>query len=255
MRGLLAFVAFGLAASTTLTAGEVKQVVRVHLSGQTGLKPKIEGPEKDALHGRFEQPAKASALEAERLEKEIRAQHGKDRERWPLDKRTLLDQAEQVAGDARTKYLYAAADQESIDGTIWDLTKEADKKEGLALVSNPDEADLLVKVIGRRGSGMLKISVCLEIAPGARLDKDALAAQEITWPWSGARGAGVGPGGVTRVDVLHAYSREEPFWRVEVEGKGAAKKYAGYFGAKMLEKFAEMNSKALDAARTSVSTP
>lgn len=55
--------------------------------------------------------------------------------------------------------------------------------------------------------------------------------------------------------MLHSYSQEEPFWRVEIDGNGGAIKWAGYWGGIALDKFVEVNSKALDAARRAVSTP
>jgi hypothetical protein len=237
-------VALTAAAATTLSAGDVKQVVRVHVTGGPPIESGVAGAEWGSLNKQLEQASDAAEEAAKQLEKELKAQHGKNRAQWPPERLAEMEKAEAASGDAKTKALYPAVRQEDIDGTLWDMTKELDKKERLVLVSNPDEADLIVRILGRRSPRALKLAALLEIAPGPRLDKAALASQKISWPWlsSGARG-------VPSVNVLRAYRPDQPFWRVEVSGDGAAKKFAGHWGAVWLDKFAEMNTKAFDAAR------
>lgn len=175
----LTVAALSLAAAAPAPAQEPLKVNVT--SAQVEKRKAVQGPEREAL------AAKADVARKERkdLEKQLKQQLGKKKEQWPEDKQDLLEVAREKEALANADYEYATAklDPKGLSDSGQDIRESlagkgmSGVKENVSIVSTPDEADLIVEVVGRRGEktmpGQLRNDqyfVCFTIAPGPGLD-------------------------------------------------------------------------------------
>jgi hypothetical protein len=114
--------------------------------------------------------ATKSALKAKRdetrearkaAEKRIKDQHGKKRESWPAEQDDELYRLEEAEALAEADYEYRRIDPKGLADSVKDITESfqgkglAGRKERIALVGSPGEADLVVEVAARRSGKTL----------------------------------------------------------------------------------------------------
>jgi len=162
---------------------------------------------------------KARQAEADRkakdLEKQLKAQYGKDEFEWPPEKRMELLKAQGAGLDTMGEY--DKATPKDVSDSIQDLTGAATGKPGDGLlhpVASPQEADLVVEVMGRRSEkaepmvGLAaKYGLLLRVGPGGKLDPARLDNVKVFWldSW-----------GPASVNEVHRYSSQEPYWTLEI---------------------------------------
>jgi hypothetical protein len=95
--------------------------------------------------------SEASWKSAVDLDKSLRKQFGKDRAKWPADQLNqwyeTYDAAGKVWGEA---YYYARPAAEKAD-SVADFQKRLNKKKWVTLAAKPEDADLIIEVMGRKG--------------------------------------------------------------------------------------------------------
>ena len=251
MRSRMVLPLLVLAATSAVITGTVaaeKEAFTVYVSARRGAQPP---PPEEAKALKKELEAKVSeAHEAfKALEKEFKRQYGKKPAAWPAEKQAQHDETWNGYGEALYALNYLDLKQQEIEDSVQDV-KDAIAGKGLPRakrwvrqVDGPEEADLLVEVLGRRSEGMLGASVkylCIRLSPGPRLDPKALS--------------GVGPRGRPpfEVVVLHRYTADGPFWKLEVEARTMLWGLAAEGAARVIDEFVKENYDGLMSSRTNV---
>jgi hypothetical protein len=116
------------------------------------------------------------------LEKQIKDQHGKQRDLWPPEKEEEFSAAEQAEAVARVDYEYIKVEPNKLKDSVKDIAESfqgkgmAGKKD-VALVASADEAKIVVEVQGRRSEKTLPTQikpdwcfVLFTIGPGGKTD-------------------------------------------------------------------------------------
>lgn len=167
--------------------------------------------------------AKARQAEAGRkakeLEKQLRAQYGKDEDKWPPNKHVELLGLEAEASGAMGAVPaaeFASASAKDLADSAQDLTLAAAGSHGhgmLHVVSKPADAGLVVEVVGRhsiRGdSDALTVDTfgfILRVTPIAHAEVSDIDAIGVWSP----------PILEAEVSELHDFSAAEPYWELEV---------------------------------------
>jgi hypothetical protein len=123
-----------------VTAAEVTDIVKIDKATETRLL--------DAI--------KAARQKRKDLDKALKAQHGKKRDSWPPEIQDQMDDAEEAEALAEADWAYRKVKPEGLSDTADDIRKSivgdgmAGKKDHIALVTSPAEAQLIVEVNGRR---------------------------------------------------------------------------------------------------------
>jgi imidazolonepropionase-like amidohydrolase len=226
MKGLttLSIVALGVALPLCAGAAPVRVYVRPGTPAAGVAATKSAEKEGEAARKTAEQAR-------ESLEKALSARHGKRRENWPADAKAQLDEAWRKEMDAVIAHQAIKTDAKAHADSVDDLTKafaeEIKRAPHLALANSPDEADLTVEALARRGKTSIPAATYMyyvKVTPGAAWKADRLAGK--TFGQVGvkdARGNARLDGGVV---TIHSYSEAEPFWTLEVFQKGSS-----YFGS------------------------
>jgi hypothetical protein len=165
-----------------VTAAEVQDVVKIDKTTEKRLQAAI----KEARQKRKD------------LETALKAQHGKKRETWPPEAQDAYDEAEEAEALANADYAYRKVKQEGLADTAEDIRKSivgdgmAGKKEHVTLVTNRDDAQVIVEVNGRRSGysgtqgGLLAVRddqywISVLVKPGPKLTAERFAAVPRTY--------------------------------------------------------------------------
>ena len=180
----------------------------------------------------------------------MKQQFGKKREQWPADTRAAVEKAEERSAQALLKLQYLDSDPIGARDSVEDVRKSlagkgtAGVKEHVQDVATPEEADLVVEILGRRSAkgapepGLIAALddyyVWLRISAGGRTDPARLGQVPLTWP------------GTAR--LVHSWTDAAPWWELEVmrEGRWAN---VGNEVSRILNNFADKSSSAIVAAR------
>ena len=246
MRHALAVAGLALALATPAVAGEP---LAVHVTSSTPMSPTKAMQE--------ELRAKKDALRTTHtnMDEAYRKQYGKDPESWPADKREELLAARDAFFEAQTDWFYSIdLKQKDIDDSVREVAQALEKTQ-VKLATRPEEADLVVQVVGRAkvthegwgGQGTVAAQLVLRVGPGGRMDPGALARSEVLWNdrqtfWK-----------KSDTSIVHRFSEDAPYWLL-ISTKPGAMFMASYKGvakqaAEVIEKFGLENAPKVDAAR------
>lgn len=212
--------AFALGAgllSSALTPGDASTgTLRVYV-GAAKLQPRE--PDK-ATKQELKVKAEAASKARRDLEKEIKSQYGKKREAWPPDRQEAVLAAEEAASQAGAAYHYLKVDPKALADSAEDIRKKlagkgmlSREKKNVVQVATPEEADLVVEIVGRRSEKVLPTDlraayywICFTITGGGKLDPSRLA--RIPRDWMRSKWG-------RNSWKIQSYSPETPFWKLE----------------------------------------
>jgi hypothetical protein len=228
-----------LIASTPMfvAAMEDQDALRIYVTGKTGL-PTLSDDEREARSKELRAKSEEAKDASKELEKTLKKQHGKKRDKWPADAQRQLEDSEKAAAAALHEWHYGTNQQQDIDDSVKDLEKQLDKKKILKQVPSAENADFVVEVAGRtvRGNPLLFVKV----SPGGRLDAAMMADRDLEWHNTFT----------SKVVELHSFTREAPYWELEFEGEGVRWLHAAQRAAGAIDKFAKENYDSLITCRT-----
>lgn len=222
--------------------------IAIHLFTADAKRP--EGEDKKARQQELRVQADAARDELKALEKDVKQQFGKKREQWPADKRAAVEKAEEKSAQALLKLRYLDADPAGARNSVEDVRESlagkgtAGVKEHVQDVAKPEEADLVVEILGRRSqkgapepgltAALDDYFVWMRISAGGRTDSARLGQVPLTWP------------GTAR--LVHSWTDAEPYWELEVtrEGRWAN---VGNEVSRVLNNFGDKSSQAIASAR------
>jgi hypothetical protein len=249
MRHAYAFATFALALAVALPA-VAGEPLAVHVTGSTPKSPSKAAQE--------ELRAKKDALRTawKDLDEALRKQHGKNPEAWPAEKRDELQVAHDAFFEAQTDWFYSIdLKQKDIDDSVREVTQALSEKTQLKLATRPEDADLVVQVVGRAevthegwgGQGTVAAQLVLRVGPGGRVDTPALAKSEVVWNdrqtfWK-----------KSDTSTIHRFTEDAPYWLL-ISTKPGAMFMASYKGvakqaSEVIEKFGIENATKIEAAR------
>lgn len=236
---------FAVTATTWLAANEAKkEAIGVYVVGK-----KLDGAQQAPLRQELEAKISETKGVMDRLETGLKKTYGKKEANWPADKRTEYEGASEQYAEAVYLLKYREVTQQDIDASVEDLktalTGKALPREGtvVRLIDSPEEAHLFIEVLGRRSEDMSLKYVCLKLSAGRKLDPGNLAKIEVTWPADRAP---------RRYTLVHRYSAEEPFWKLEVVASGFPLPWRQPAGeaSRVINDFSNQNYDALISARS-----
>lgn len=152
----VASLALLLAATAPDVSAEAvgQDTIAIHLFTADAKRP--EGEDKKARQQELRVQADAAPDEQSALEKDVKQQFGKKREQWPADKRAAVEKAEEKSAQALLTLRYLDADPAGARDSLQEVRKSlagkgtAGVKEHVEDVAKPEEADLVVQILGRR---------------------------------------------------------------------------------------------------------
>ena len=149
----VASLAFLLAATVPDISAKRSGRIAIHLFTADAKRP--EGEDKKARQQELRVQADTARDELKALEKEGEQQFGKKREQWPADKRAAVEKAEEKSAQAfaaATLDADPAGARDSVEDVRESLAGKgtAGVKEHVQDVAKPEEADLVVEILGRR---------------------------------------------------------------------------------------------------------
>lgn len=216
MRKATLALALGVVALCLPGPAGAQEALRVYVGAA-----KVEPTQPDkATKEKMKSAAEAADKARKELEKKLKDQLGKKREQWPAEQQDQLINAEEEAYKAAAAYHYLKLDPKAINDSSEDIKKKlagkgmmSAQKKHVVQVASPEEADLVVEVVGRRSSKTLPTYlrpdnywVCFTIAAGGKLDPARLGSIPRNWrkqKWT------------STAWKLHSYSAEEPYWTFE----------------------------------------
>ena len=189
------------------------------------------------------------------LSESLRKQFGKKLEAWPAEKQEEYRVAHDAFFEAQTDWFYSInLKQKDVDDSVRELTEAIQERNVARIATTPEDADFVVKVVGRAkvtnqdwGQNGVAAELALRVEPGARMDPAALAKSGAAWStkekfWS-----------KTDVQSVHTFTAEAPYWLLIAQKPGAAwmASYKGVakFAAEAIGTFATENADKLASSR------
>jgi hypothetical protein len=211
-----------------------------------GVVPAVDSAKKKELQKELSQKAKVAKDQKKALEKQLKAELGKDKDKWPPEKQEELRQAEDVEKMILMELESLDLKQKDLDDTAEDIKRSiqgegmAKAKKHIRLVEAAEGAALRVEVMGRRkegSGGLVACATCyyyvyLKITPGVGFNAE-------TFSQIAPKG-----GFLDNVRRIHQYRADEPFWIIEAGNTGRWGNAANQ-GAGALNDFIEENMSAL----------
>jgi hypothetical protein len=194
---------------------------------------------KKTLRKDLEKKYSEAKKQKKELEKQLKAQFGKDKKMWPLETQQKFKQAEDLERMVTVEFVALENTQKDLDDTVADMKRTIlgegvpKPKKYLNLVGTPEEADLVVEVMSRKREGVPGLVACvdctyfvyLKVTPAVEIDTTKLG---MVVPENF---------GVRRI---HQYRSDEPFWIIEASSL-ARWGHAANQAAGALNKFVEEN--------------
>jgi hypothetical protein len=188
------------------------------------------------------------------LEESLKKQFGKKQEAWPADKQAEYRAAHDAFFEAQTEWFYSIdLKQKDVDDSARELTEALAEKKLVRIAASTEDADFVVKVIGRAkvtnqdlGNGVAA-EIALRIEPGARMDAAGLAHSGAAWNtkekfWS-----------KSDTQSVHTFTAEAPYWLLISQKPGSAwmasYKGAAKVAADAIGEFATLNADKLASSR------
>jgi hypothetical protein len=242
-RGLRTALAAAVAAGVCAPAADAQQALNVFVTQSREVR-KVRGEEKKALEREL-RPKINAAREAKKLtEKDLKEKHGKKKDEWPEAARDEYQRVEDEYAAAVAALEYVSVDPRETEDSAQDIRESlagkglAAVKKAVNIVSDVEQADLVVEVVGRRGEKTLPTQlrndmyfVAVKISPGPGLDKRRMA--QVPRKWTGSRFGGW-------VSKIHTATEEEPWITLEAYGEQRWSN-AGNNAAGAVNKFIEDN--------------
>jgi hypothetical protein len=239
----------GVACLAALSGGVQGQDLGVYVAAAKENKPDRAAIDKAKAE------SEALVKQRDALEADAKSRFGKKKEQWPADVRAAAEDAASAVTRAAFEYNYVTSidtPQKDIDSSAEGIREKLLKKKGIHLAERPEDADLVVEVLGRMTLAREKavVAIGLRLAPGGRLDPAALdRVGTIVW-----KGAGGFMKSNAEADSWHDYKAGEPYWYVEIThpsgmfGGAVFGKCEGH-AATSLEAFAKERGASLLACR------
>jgi hypothetical protein len=189
------------------------------------------------------------------LEESLKKQFGKKQEAWPADKQAEYRAAHDAFFEAQTEWFYSIdLKQKDVDDSARELSDALAEKKLVRIAASAEDADFVVKVIGRAkvtnqdwGNNGVAAEIALRVEPGARMDVAGLARSGAAWNtkekfWS-----------KTDTQSVHTFTAEAPYWLLISQKPGSAW-MASYKGvakvaADAIGEFATANADTLASLR------
>jgi hypothetical protein len=188
------------------------------------------------------------------LEESLKKQFGKKQEAWPADKQAEWRAAHDAFFEAQTEWFYTTdLKQKDVDDSARELTDALAEKKLVRIAASAEDADFVVKVIGRAkvtnqdlGNGVAA-EIALRVEPGGRMDVAGLARSGAAWNtkekfWS-----------KSDTQSVHTFTAEAPYWLLISQKPGSAwmasYKGAAKVAADAIGEFATANADKLASSR------
>lgn len=236
--------------AAALASAQAQVPVKVHVTSITEV-PKIDRSNRKAMQKELEAKARAAYEARKAAEKELKAQFGKKKEAWPAEKQEAYRALEDDEAEADAALAYLEVDPKGLADSAQDIRESlAGKgivgvKEYAQHVDDPQQADLIVEVVGRRSARtnpeMLfdnRHWVAFKIKAAPNFDASRLG--KVPPKYAG--------GGLIRHSTkLHTWSAEEPYITLEVYQEGGRWSAIGNVVADTLNTFMKDNYVTLKA--------
>jgi hypothetical protein len=214
MRTLVSTLALALAAAGAMAAEPSAVFV-------TGVP--VKGPDK-AAEAALKEKSDAARKVYQDLSEALKKQFGKKQEAWPADKQEEWRVAHDVFFEAQTNWFYSSGiKQKDIDDSVRELSEALADQKVVRTATSPDEADFVIKVLGRAkvtnqdwGNNGVAAEIAMRVEPGARMDAATLARAGAVWNekekfWS-----------KTDTQAVHGFTEAEPYWILISQKPGSA---------------------------------
>lgn len=200
------------------------QPLNVYMFARTVEEP-LSKSDKKIVEKALKAKAKKVKKARETLDKTLKNQYGKKRDKWPEEQQEEYRRARELESMARVEIEYlqdgafAKGKQQDLDNSVEDILRHIQgegmlrrKQKWISLVENRDQAHLLVEIVDRRRPGKfksfgrgvrgywvtIKISSVETFSPN---QLDDITPEDDGW------------GGWTR--IRHMFRHEEPYWIME----------------------------------------
>lgn len=245
MRLAVSTVALALASVTATAADQTAVFV---------TSPPVKASTKEAQEA-LRQKSNAAKDVFKPLDESLRKQYGKKQETWPPEKQEVWRAAHDAFYEAQTDWFYSIdLKQKDVDDSARELTEALAEKKVVRIAASAEEADFVVKVVGRAkvtnqdfGGNGVAAEVVLRVEPGARMDVASLAKSQAEWNTKEKRWSR------TDTQSVHTFTAEAPYWLLISQKPGSAF-MASYKGvakvaADTIGEFVTMNADRLASCR------
>jgi hypothetical protein len=126
----------------------------------TASEPVPRGKPTEADRQQASAAIKAAQTTRENLDRDLKAQFGNRRDKWPVDARERYADAEETVLRLNTEWLYRTGGSDPLPRNVSDLKDAlqgiglAGKKENVVIVATPEQAQLIVEVNAVRAANM-----------------------------------------------------------------------------------------------------
>lgn len=233
--------------AAALAAAQVP--LSVHVTASTEV-PKVDSANRKSVEKALEEKIRAAHEARKAAEKEIKAQHGKKKESWPAEQQEAFQALDDGVAQAEAALAYLYLDPKGLADSAQDIRESlagkglVSVKEYAKHVDDPQQADIVVEVVGRRSSKSRydlirddQYYVAFKIKGGPNFDASRLAKVPAKYT-----GSGFGHRSVK----LHTWSADEPWITLEAF-QNARWANVGNAAAAILNDFMKDNYVALKA--------
>jgi hypothetical protein len=182
MKRIAVAMALCVGVSPAGAADPAKAPLNVYVTAaQVEARKEVDDATKNALKAKRDEAREARKA----AEKRIKDQHGKKRESWPPEQDDELYQLEEAEALAEADYEYRKIDPKGLADSVKDVSESfqgkgvAGRKERIALVGSPTDADLVVEVAARRSGKTLptqlkpdRCFILFTVGAGSRMDAE-----------------------------------------------------------------------------------
>jgi hypothetical protein len=182
MKRIAVAMALCVGVSPAEAADPAKAPLNVYVTAaQVEARKEVDDATKNALKAKRDEARDARKA----AEKRIKDQHGKKRESWPPEADDELYRLEEAEALAEADYEYRKIDPKGLSDSVKDLSESfqgkgiAGRKERIALVSSPTDADLVVEVAARRSGKTLptqlkpdRCFILFTVGAGSKMDAE-----------------------------------------------------------------------------------
>jgi hypothetical protein len=243
---------FLLAAGLPLATGrEERKPIDVYVLGGADVEP-LPAEDREARIAEMQTLLGESQRASRELEDELKKEYGKNRRAWPGEARAALEEANRTLEERSRvlarEVLCGANVQKDIDDSVKDLTKALKKKKNLRIVTDPEQAALVIEVLGRASGGAdwgvigsmpvvrtrVTLYVRASLGPALEVPKDA--GEILRWhePWN------------YRLSVYRVKDTEALSWELAAgDPSNFTWTTAAYAVAAAIDKFIKENRKIL----------
>lgn len=214
----------------------------------------VKAPDK-AAEAALKEKSDAARKVYEDLSESLKKQFGKKPEAWPAEKLEEWQVAHDAFFEAQTEWFYSSGlKQKDVDDSVRELAEALGEKAVVRLSSAAEDADFVVKVMGRAkvtnkdwGNNGVAAEIALRVEPGGKMDAATLARAGAVWNekekfWS-----------KSDTQAVHRFTEAAPYWILISQKPGSAwmasYKGAAKVAAEAIGQFATDNAAKLASSR------